>query len=159
MFSEKKASVILIHISFVIIVLGYCFTFLTGIKGSVHLREGETANSFLTQENKTQSLPFSIRLKSFEIEYFNGTNAAKNYKSEVEIQEGETQHAKTISLNAILSFRYYRFYQTSFDKDEKGSWFTVKYDPLGIFFTYLGYSLFGVSMLWMLILSFRKLMK
>ena len=150
---KKNLSIILIHSSFLIIALGYFFTVFTGIKGRVHLREGETANSFVTQKQQTHSLPFSITLKSFEIDYFSGTNAPKNYKSEVEISDKTTQLTKTISLNSILSFHHYRFYQTSYDKDEKGSWFTVKYDPLGIFFTYFGYALFGVSMF---IVFFRK---
>jgi len=150
---NKSLSIILIHSSFLIIALGYFFTVFTGIKGRVHLREGETTNSFVTLKQQIQTLPFSITLKSFEIDYFSGTNAPKNYRSEVEISDKKTQLTKTISLNSILSFRHYRFYQTSFDRDEKGSWFTVKYDPLGIFLTYFGYALFGVSMF---IVFFRK---
>jgi len=142
---KKSLSTILIHTSFLIIALGYFFTVFTGIKGRVHLREGETTDSFVTQKQHTHTLPFSITLKSFEIDYFSGTDAPKNYKSEFEISEGELRYTKIISLNSILSFRHYRFYQTSFDRDEKGSWFTVKYDPFGIFFTYFGYVLFGVS--------------
>ena len=159
---KKNISVVLVHISFLIIALGYFFSVFTGIKGRIHLREGETKNSFVTQKKQTYLLPFSITLKSFEIEYFNGTNAPKNYKSKVEILEGETQFTNTISLHSILSFHHYRFYQTSFDKDEKGSWHTVKYDPIGIFFTYFGYLLFGISMI--LVFSrkngrFRQLVK
>ena len=146
-FLQKKKSlpIILIHTSFLIIAIGYFFTVFTGIKGHLHLREGQTAHSFVTQKQQTHILPFSITLKSFEIAYFSGTDAPKNYKSEVEISDGESLYTKTISLNSILSFRHYRFYQTAFDRDEKGSRFTVKHDPLGIFFTYLGYALFGIS--------------
>ena len=149
----KNVSTILIHSSFLIIALGYFFSLFFGINGRIHLRKNETATSFITQKHQTHFLPFSITLKSFEIEYFNGTNSPKNYKSKVEIYDGKTLYVKNISLNSILSFQHYRFYQTSFDKDEKGSWFTVKYDPIGIFFTYLGYALFGISML---IILFRK---
>jgi len=152
---KKKLPVIFIHISFIIMLLGYLFTVFTGIKGRIHLREGETVNSFVTQKQKTQQLPFSITLKSFEIECFSGTNTPKNYKSEVAISDGKTQLSKTISLNAILSHQHYRFYQMSFDRDEKGSWFTVKYDPMGIFFSYSGYVLFAGSMLWFLLQKWR----
>ena len=150
---KKNIAAILIHISFLIMLLGYLFTLFLGIKGRIHLREGETAISFITQEQQTHWLPFSITLQSFEIEYFNGTNTPKNYKSAVEIRDGKTQYVKNISLNKILSFHHYRFYQTSFDGDEKGSWFTVKYDPIGIFFTYFGYALFLLSMF---VTFFRK---
>jgi len=139
---KKTLSIILIHISILIIVLGYFFTLFTSVKGQIHLREGGSTNSFITKEQKTHLLPFSITLKSFEIEYFTGTNTPKSYKSEVKILEKENQYRKTISINSVFSFHNYRFYQTSFDRDEKGSWFTVKYDPIGIFFTYFGYLLF-----------------
>ncbi|MCL2131265.1 MAG: cytochrome c biogenesis protein CcsA [Lentimicrobiaceae bacterium] len=150
---KKNLLTILIHISLLIIALGYFFTVFTGVKGRIHLREGETKNAFITQKQQTHFFPFSISLQSLEIEHFNGTNAPKNYKSKVEISDGETLQVKTISLNSILSFRHYRFYQTSFDKDGKGTWFTVKYDPFGIFFTYFGYLLFGISMF---VIFFRK---
>ncbi|MEF8983939.1 MAG: cytochrome c biogenesis protein CcsA, partial [Bacteroidales bacterium] len=46
-----------------------------------------------------------------------------------------------IYMNNILKHRGYRFYQSSYDQDEKGSVLSVNHDPVGTGITYAGYSL------------------
>ena len=51
-----------------------------------------------------------------------------------------------IFMNHILTYKGYRFYQASYDKDGKGSILSVSYDP-GMYLTYLGYILFSIGFL------------
>lgn len=53
-------------------------------------------------------------------------------------------------MNRIFTLQGFRFYQSSFDDDGKGSWLTVNYDPWGTGVTYAGYVLLGISMIWLL---------
>ena len=147
---------LLLHGSFLVILAGAMTTFLCGRKGYVHLTVGSEVNCFLEQDGRqVVELPFTLRLDSFRIEYYPGTDAPADYISYI---HGETP----VSMNRILSRQGFRFYQSSFDEDMQGSWLTVNYDPWGIGVTYSGYLLLGVSMLWMLVSrggEFRRLLR
>lgn len=131
-------------------------TFLGSRKGYVHLTVGNETNSYVEQGSRqVRELPFTLRLDSFRIDYYPGTDAPADYISYI---HGE----QPVSMNRILSREGFRFYQSSFDEDMKGSWLTVNYDPWGIGLTYAGYILLGISMLWMLVSrggEFRRLLR
>ena len=123
---------LLLHGSFLVILAGAMTTFLCGRKGYVHLTVGSEVNCFLEQDGRqVVELPFTLRLDSFRIEYYPGTDAPADYISYI---HGETP----VSMNRILSRQGFRFYQSSFDEDMQGSWLTVNYDPWGIGVTYSG---------------------
>ncbi len=64
-------------------------------------------------------------------------------------------------MNNIFSHRSYRFYQSSYDEDGKGSVLAINADPFGIPVTYTGYALLFLSLIWMLVDpkgSYRKLL-
>ncbi len=44
-------------------------------------------------------------------------------------------------MNNILKYKGYRFYQSSYDQDEKGTILSVNHDLAGMLVTYAGYSL------------------
>ena len=152
----RRLPTLLLHGSFLVILAGAMTTFLCGRKGYVHLTVGSEMNCFLEQDGRqVVELPFTLRLDSFRIEYYPGTDAPADYISYI---HGETP----VSMNRILSRQGVRFYQSSFDEDMQGSWLTVNYDPWGIGITYSGYLLLGVSMLWMLVSrggEFRRLLR
>ena len=55
---------------------GSMTTFLCGRKGYVHLTVGSEVNCFLEQDGRqVVELPFTLRLDSFRIEYYPGTDA------------------------------------------------------------------------------------
>ena len=140
----------LLHLSFVVILVGALISFLTSRKGFIHLRMNVPVVQFVEQETHTlKTLPFSLMLDTFFIQYYPGTDAPSDYVSRVTcsvLENGENQYAE-ISMNQVLDFHGYRFYQSSFDEDEEGSWLSVNYDPWGTAVTYLGYLMLGVSML------------
>ncbi len=149
----KKMSVLILHFSLLIILIGAMITRFNGKTGIIHLRQGEEVGMFDCEEvNHHLPLPFSMKLKEFNVEYYPGTSSPSNYISVVEIKDnisGEISE-QTISMNNILKYKSYRFYQSSFDKDMKGSLLSVNRDAPGIAVTYTGYYLLFFSMLWVL---------
>ena len=52
-----------------------------------------------------------------------------------------------IYMNHVLDHRGYRFFQASFDPDEKGTVLSVNHDFWGTWVTYIGYILLYLSMI------------
>lgn len=75
-------------------------------------------------------LPFSIHLNDFILERYLGSSHPSSYASEVTIndnRENVSQNFK-IYMNHILDYNGYRFFQSSYDKDEKGTILSVNHD-------------------------------
>jgi len=91
--------------------------------------------------------PFSVKLRDFEMERYPGTNSPSSYASEVTVidKEEETYDFR-IFMNHVLDHKGYRFFQSSFDPDEKGTHLSVNHDYWGTLITYLGYILMGIGM-------------
>lgn len=143
----RKLPVFVFHISLVIILLGALMTHLTSKEGMLHLRENETADYFVLRENFfKENLGFEMKLDSFLIKNYQGTTMPQDFESHITVN-GEKS---VISMNNIFKKNGYRFYQTSFDEDYKGTILSVNYDPYGTPLTYLGYVLFALSGLWIL---------
>lgn len=150
----RRLSVVVLHVSMVVILVGALLTHLTGRQGVVHLREGQTTNRFLVTERDgmhEEELPFRVRLDRFSIDYHEGTRAAADYESEITIVSNSHESRHTVSMNNIYSKNNIRLYQSSFDDDMKGSYLAVNSDPWGIPVTYVGYALLFVALVWILI--------
>jgi len=93
--------------------------------------------------SRVLNLPFSLKLNDFIIERYPGSNSPSGFKSNVTLSDGahNTDIKYDIYMNHILKYRGYRFYQSSFDKDEHGTILSVNHDPAGMFTTYAGYGL------------------
>lgn len=150
----KQVSVILLHASFVVILLGALLTHLTAWQGMVHLRKGEPVKSCLVEDGETHSeraLPFTITLDTFNIRYHNGTEAAADYESHFTITTAEGKQQGFVSMNNIYSASGIRLYQSGYDEDMQGTTLSLNSDPWGIPVTYTGYGLLFLSMLLVLI--------
>jgi len=90
---------------------------------------------------KVLELPFSIKLNDFEAERYPGTERGySSYSSKVTVLDKEKgDFDYKIFMNNILEHRGYRFFQSSFDPDEKGTVLSVNHDFWGTWVTYLGY--------------------
>jgi cytochrome c-type biogenesis protein CcsB len=97
---------------------------------------------------KQVSLPFSIQLHDFIMEKYPGTNSASSYASEVTLADPRKGLVKDfrIFMNNILNYGGYRFFQSSFDKDELGTYLSVNHDFWGTWISYLGYALLTIGM-------------
>lgn len=159
-----RPGLVAIHLSMVIILAGALITHLTAKSGYLHLREGEKAvDTFKSyDDSKTYQLPFKVELKKFDIIYHQGTDAVNDYVSKLNIIDNGTMQEAQVSMNKISSYHNVRLLQSSYDSDGKGTVLSVNIDPWGIGITYLGYALFFLSLIWMLIDpkgTFRKLLK
>ena len=142
----RRVSVIVLHLSFVVILAGALLTHLTAIRGVVPLYQGIATNEYLTRDMYLHRLPFSICLEKFEIKFYEGTDMPSDYVSHVTI-DGEPF---TISMNQIVNHKGVRLYQSDYDEDLRGSLLAMNSDPWGIPVTYCGYALLFVSLVWML---------
>ncbi len=93
--------------------------------------------------SKVITLPFSIKLNDFILERYPGSSSPSGYKSDVVLldKSGNVQKPFVIFMNNILKYHGYRFYQSSFDQDEKGTILSVNHDMAGMLVTYTGYAL------------------
>ena len=99
---------------------------------------------------KVINLPFAIKLIDFQLERYPGSMSPASYASEVELtdrEEGIVAMPFRIYMNHVLDHRNYRFFQSSYDRDEKGTVLSVNHDP-GTLPTYIGYFLLFLGMIW-----------
>ena len=143
----KNMLVFGIHASILIILLGGLLTFTTSQNGNMHIAENESVNTFNIDENQIQ-MPFFVTLKSFDVVYYPGTISHADYVSNVVISDdGNILKEGKISMNNILKYKGFRFFNEDFDEDLDGVTLTVQHDPWGITVTYIGYILMMISML------------
>jgi cytochrome c-type biogenesis protein CcsB len=88
-------------------------------------------------------LPFYLKLNDFILERYPGSNSPSGYKSDVVLldKNENVQKPFLIYMNNILKYKGYRFYQSSYDTDEKGTILSVNRDVAGMLVTYAGYGL------------------
>ena len=122
----KRLAVFMLHMAFVVILIGAFVTHLTSSSDTIHLRVNQSCN--LSPAN-------SITLKEFRIVNYPGTDAPMDYQSVIGSKEGEV----LVSMNHIGNVEGYRLFQKSYDSDGEGVTLGVSYDPYGIAITYCGY--------------------
>ncbi|MBE0497710.1 MAG: cytochrome c biogenesis protein CcsA [Campylobacterales bacterium] len=110
-----------------------------------------------------KTLPFALKLVDFQLERYPGSMSPSSYASEVILidKEKNINMPFRIYMNNILEHRNFRFFQSSFDQDEKGTILSVNNDP-GTLPTYIGYTMLAIGMFSGFFTPggrFRKLMK
>lgn len=147
LFAGRPAALVL-HLSLALILAGALVTSFSARKGMLHVREGESVETFETKDGKVLELPFSVELEGFDVLYHSGTDAAADYSSRLRFtRNGSVLREGEVRMNRILSCKGYRFYQTDYDSDEAGVTFTVSHDPVGIAVIYTGYALLLLGLL------------
>ena len=141
--SNISTSVLLIHASFLVILLGAFTSWNMAESGTIHLRQNETTSTMKDEEGKTKELGFEVSLKNFNVVNYPGTDAPMDY---VTMLTAKTQEIK-VSMNNIGSFNGYRFIQSGYDSDMQGTTLGVYHDPWGIGITYTGYALLFISLI------------
>ena len=97
----------------------------------------------ITYGSKISALPFSLKLDDFVLERYPGSNSPSGYRSEVMLidERDKVERPYSVFMNNILKHKGYRFYQSSFDQDEKGTVLSVSHDRAGMIVTYTGYAM------------------
>lgn len=112
-------------------------------------------NLSLSYGSKIETVPFKIGLRDFIMDRYPGTDNPSSYASEVTLEDADkmVKMDYRIYMNNILDYRGYRFFQSSFDQDEKGTYLSVNHDFWGTWISYIGYILLTLGLL---IIFFQK---
>ncbi|MCG9971770.1 cytochrome c biogenesis protein [Christiangramia crocea] len=111
---------------------------------------------FLNYGSIQKELPFALKLNDFIAEKYPGTADREtpgyaSFKSKVEIiEEGKPAKPYDIYMNHVLDHKGFRFFQSSFHPDEKGTILSVNHDFWGTWITYIGYFLLYFGLMWIL---------
>jgi cytochrome c-type biogenesis protein CcsB len=110
-------------------------------------------NHFLVSYGAVEKeLPFALKLRDFQLERYPGSESPSSFASEVTLIDTGAKVNKDfrIFMNNILEHKGYRFYQTSYDPDEKGTILSINHDKPGTYVTYFGYLLLVLGTIWAL---------
>ena len=170
----KRMALFLMHLSFVVILVGALTTHLFARSGIVRLHTGVPEMTYIDNDRRVHHLPFMLVLKEFRIINYPGTDAPLDYQSVIAIVGNASerysnttnlQRSKAlpttpqrsealpttaefiVSMNHIGSINGYRLFQQSYDIDGKGVTLGLSYDPYGITITYAGYLLLLIGII------------
>ncbi|WP_426094473.1 cytochrome c biogenesis protein CcsA [Flavobacterium sp. DSR2-3-3] len=97
--------------------------------------------------SKAYVLPFKIKLNDFIAQKYPGTEKSySSFESKVTVEDKEQFDAR-IYMNNVLDHKGFRFFQSSFDPDEKGTVLSVNHDFWGTTLTYIGYFMLYFAMM------------
>ncbi len=104
---------------------------------------------------RTIKLPFAVKLNKFELKRYPGSMSPSSYASRITVIDPARHQSFPyhIYMNHVLDYHGYRFFQSSYDRDEQGSILSVNHDFYGTIFTYAGYILLALGMFLSLINS------
>jgi len=111
-----------------------------GMEGVAQTHQFGDMKIKMTRGSKPLELPFRINLREFILERYPGSMSPSSYASEVTVIDGDEIYDYRIFMNHTLYHRGYKFFQSSYDIDEKGTVLSVNKDP-GKIPTYIGYFL------------------
>lgn len=120
-----------------------------GLMGRPSILDLNGVNFTAAYGSKEKTLPFSIKLYDFIMDKYPGTNSASSYASEVQLIDSRSNVTKDyrIFMNNILDHDGYRFFQSSFDPDEQGTYLSVNHDFWGTWVSYIGYIFLTIGMI------------
>lgn len=123
---------------------------LLGGKGSLNFSDQFEVGGLsftLGYGSKVYQLPFSITLNDFIAEKYPGTEKGyASFMSRITVND-ERSFDYDIYMNHVLDHQGYRFFQASFDPDEKGTVLSVNHDFWGTWITYIGYFLLYIGLM------------
>ena len=101
---------------------------------------------------KKIQLPFALQLDKFELDRYAGSMSPSSYASQVTLIDPSNgvREKHRIYMNNVLDYKGYRFFQSSYDQDEKGTVLSVNFDFWGTWITYFAYTLMIIGFIWTL---------
>ncbi len=99
----------------------------------------------LSWGSKIIELPFKLKLDRFEITRYPGSSSPSSYASYIRVLDEEPFDVK-IFMNHPLTYKKFKFFQSSYDRDEKGTLLSVNNDP-GKWPTYFAYFLLSLGLI------------
>jgi len=104
-------------------------------------------NFKLSYGSKYYRTPFRVKLRDFQLDRYPGSMSPSSYAAEVSILDAGKAFDYRIFMNNVLNYKGYRLFQSSYDKDEKGTILSINHDWWGTLITYIGYFFLGLGFL------------
>ncbi|MCX6273574.1 MAG: cytochrome c biogenesis protein CcsA [Bacteroidetes bacterium] len=106
-----------------------------------------TLHLMLAYGDKEITLPFSLYLDKFILDRYAGSMSPSSFASEVILVDkaNNVNEKHRIFMNNVLDYKGYRFFQSSYDTDERGTILSVNHDFWGTMVSYAGYILLGIG--------------
>lgn len=151
------------HLSMLVILIGALTTLFFKVEGRLALWEGQSSDTIMTggggQKSASVDLGFSLRLDSFEIDVYPGTQRPAMFRSRVTVIDPSTgaESRHIIEMNRELSSGGFTFFQSSYQVEggRRMSILSVSRDP-GQNIVFLGYTLLVLGMLVVLATRLRQ---
>ena len=118
-----------------------------GYQGDDEVFAMDNLNFKLSYGSKYYTVPFYVKLLDFQLDRYAGSMSPSSYAAEISILENDTETEHRIFMNNVLQHSGFRLFQSSYDKDEKGTILSVNHDWWGTYITYIGYALMTIGML------------
>ena len=114
--------------------------------------EQDGLNFRLNYGSKQFQVPFSVKLRDFQLERYPGSMSPKSYASEITVIDNEKVFDFRIFMNHVLDYKGYRFFQSSYnDQGEvEQTFLSVNYDQAGTWTSYIGYFMLFTGLVWIL---------
>lgn len=118
-----------------------------GYQGDNEVFAMDNLNFKLSYGSKYYKVPFYVKLRDFQLDRYAGSMSPSSYAAEISILENDTESEHRIFMNNVLQHGGFRLFQSSYDKDEKGTILSVNHDWWGTLITYIGYALMALGMI------------
>ena len=144
--TQRRGSLILLHASFVLVLLGAFVSFLTSKRGDMAISEdGVPASMFESGDGALERLPFRLQLAGVDTLYTDGVETPSDYVVRVVADGKAVQAEYVISLNAPAKIDGYQFCIKGVNGGVVS--LLVSHDPYGRPISYAGYLMVFVSFL------------
>lgn len=152
---ERRVPVVLLHVAFVVILIGAAITFVYGESGEIILYEGEPVATIHAERDgrrMQKNIPVALNMTEFKVHHHSGSKAVSGYTTKFIASDanGENKEEGEVTLNHIFTRDGYRFYQKSYNPTLGTSTLGVNHDPVGIALTYIGYAMLFASLILLL---------
>ena len=110
-------------------------------------------NFRLSYGSKQFMVPFSVKLRDFQLERYPGSMSPKSYASEITVIDQEKVFDFRIFMNHVLDYEGYRFFQSSYNDsgEVEQTFLSVNYDQAGTWTSYIGYFMLFTGLIWILL--------
>jgi cytochrome c-type biogenesis protein CcsB len=116
---RNRIGYVITHGSILVILAGSLTTELLKTEGMLAIWEGEESGAVLDKSGATApilTLPFMVRLDSFEIDFYQGTRMPAQFRSHVTVRDGARTFSAVIEMNHDLAYGGYHFFQSSYQQ-------------------------------------------
>ncbi len=118
---RRRIGYVITHGSMLVVLAGALTTDLAKTEGQLQIWEGEASSELVAaaaagggSPARVATLPFAVRLDSFEIDYYEGTHMPAQFRSRVTVEDGGRRTRAVIEMNHELAYGGWRFFQSSY---------------------------------------------